>query len=111
MMAVAFSVLLMTGVYGFYNASSQSYSAGISGQALQDGANIILVKLLKEKRIQRDVYRLSTAVFYMIPNGNANQSVYSRLPRQPLQSSNAERTLLLPGTPLTLQTQRPDGII
>jgi Tfp pilus assembly protein PilW len=31
MMAVAFSVLLMTGVYGFYNTASQTYSSGVSG--------------------------------------------------------------------------------
>ena len=42
MIAVAFSVLLLTGVYGFYDVSSQSYNSGISGQTLQDGANTII---------------------------------------------------------------------
>ena len=72
MMAVAFSVLLMTGVYGFYNASSQTYSSGISGQNLQDGANIVISKIIEGETESGVVYRLSTAVSYMIPNGSAN---------------------------------------
>jgi prepilin-type N-terminal cleavage/methylation domain-containing protein len=75
MMAVAFSVLLMTGVYGFYNASSQVYSTGISGQALQDAANIVLSKIIEGKTESGTVYRLSTAVSFMIPNG-AGSALY-----------------------------------
>ena len=52
MMAVAFSVLLLTGVYSFYNASSQSYSSGISGQTLQDGADIVLSKIIEGEQNQ-----------------------------------------------------------
>jgi len=72
MMAVAFSVLLMTGVYGFYNAASQSYSSGISGQTLQDGTNIVLSKIIKGETESSVVYRLATSVSYRIPNGSAN---------------------------------------
>lgn len=70
MMAVAFSVLLLTGVYGFYNVSSQTYSAGISGQALQDAANIALSQIIEGKTESTGVYRLSTAKSYYIPNLN-----------------------------------------
>jgi prepilin-type N-terminal cleavage/methylation domain-containing protein len=70
--AVAITVLLMTGVYGFYNAASQSYSSGISGQTLQDGADIVLSKIIEGETESGAVYRLSTAVSYMIPNGTAN---------------------------------------
>jgi hypothetical protein len=73
MIGVAFSVLLLTGVYGFYNASSQSYSSGISGQTLQDGANIVLSKIIEGETESGVVYRLATAVSYMIPNGAANE--------------------------------------
>src|SRR5665213_2472258 len=76
MMAVAFSVLLLTGVYGFYNASSQSFSSGISGQNFQDGANIVLSKIIEGESESGVVYRLSTAVSYMIPNGSAS-ALYS----------------------------------
>ena len=72
MVAVAITVLLMTGVYGFYNAASQSYSSGISGQTLQDGADIVLSKIIEGETESGAVYRLSTAVSYMIPNGTAN---------------------------------------
>jgi Tfp pilus assembly protein PilW len=69
MIAVGFSVLLMTGVYGFYNASSQAYSSGISGQNLQDGANIVLSKIIEGETESGVVYRLGTSTSYMIPNG------------------------------------------
>ncbi len=76
MMAVTFSVLLLTGVYGFYNVSSQSYSSGISGQTLQDGTNIVLSKIIGGGTESSVVYRLATSVSYMIPNGSAN-ALYS----------------------------------
>jgi len=66
-------VLLLTGVYGFYNASSQSYSSGITGQTLQDGANIVLSKISEGETEAGTVYRLSTAVSYMIPNGTSSE--------------------------------------
>ena len=74
MMAVAFTVLLMTGVYGFYNVSSQTYSAGISGQTLQDAANIALSQIIEGKTESTGVYRLSTAKSYYIPN--AQQTLF-----------------------------------
>jgi len=72
MIAVAFSVLLMAGVYGFYNTASQDYTSGISGQTLQDGTSIVLSKITEGESEKGIVYRLSTAVSYMIPNGGAN---------------------------------------
>lgn len=71
MMAVAFSVLLMTGVYGFYTTSSQVYSAGISGQNLQQGANIVLSKITEGEPESGTSYSLATAVSFIIPNGTA----------------------------------------
>jgi hypothetical protein len=76
MMAVAFSALLMTGVFVFYNAANQTYSSGITGQTLQDGANIVLSKIIEGETESNAVYRLSTAVSYMLPNGSAN-ALYS----------------------------------
>jgi hypothetical protein len=73
MMAVAFSVLLMAGVYGFYDAASQSYSSGVSGQNLQIGTNIVLSRIIEGDTESGAVYRLSTAVSYMIPNGSGNE--------------------------------------
>ena len=70
MTAVAFTVLLLTGVYGFYNASSQSYSSGITAQSLQDGANIVLSKIIEGSTESNVVFRLSTSTSYYIPNSN-----------------------------------------
>jgi hypothetical protein len=72
MMAVAFSVLLLTGVYSFYTVSSQSYSSGITGQTLQDGTDIVLSKIIEGEIESGVVYRLATSVSYMIPNGATN---------------------------------------
>ena len=72
MMAVAFSALLMTGVFGFYTTASQTYSSGISGQILQDGADIVLSKIIEGETESGAVYRLATSVSYMSPNGSAN---------------------------------------
>ncbi len=72
MMAVAFTVLLMAGVYGFYTTSSQVYSSGISGQNLQDAASIVINKIIEGETESGVVHRLATAVSYMIPNGAAN---------------------------------------
>jgi len=76
MVAVAFSIILMTGVYGFYSASSKSYSSGITGQTLQDTANEILNKIIEGETESGTVFRLATATSYMIPNGSAN-SLYT----------------------------------
>lgn len=73
MVAIGFSVLLMTGVYGFYTASSQSYSAGISGQALQEGANIVISKIIEGGREPSGtIVRLGTSMSFYIPNNNPN---------------------------------------
>jgi hypothetical protein len=79
MMAVAFSVLLMTGVYGFYNIASQTYTSGVNGQTLQDGVNIVLSKIIEGKTESNVVYRLSTAVSYMIPNGSTGDLYYCQV--------------------------------
>ena len=80
LMAVAFSALLMTGVFSFYNTASQIYSTGISGQALQDGANIVLSKIIAGSSEAGIVYRLPTSQTYTIASGlvtaNTN-SLYS----------------------------------
>ena len=76
MMAVAFSALLMTGVFGFYNVANQAYSSGITAQTLQDGANIVLSKIIEGEAESGVVYRLATSVSYMIPNG-AGSALYT----------------------------------
>jgi len=72
MIAVAITLFLMAGVYGFYSTSSQVYNAGISGQILQDGANVILRKILAGETETSTIYRLTSAVSYMIPIGTTN---------------------------------------
>ncbi len=91
LMAVAFTVLLMTGVFGFYNSSNQVYSSGITGQTLQDGANIVLSKVIEGETESNVVYRLSTAVSYMLPNGSANELYSCGGPSQaaPCNASNS----------------------
>lgn len=65
-MAVALSVVLMTGVYGFFTASNQSYSTGVSAQNLQGGVNTALSKIIEGETESGTVYRLSTAVTYTV---------------------------------------------
>lgn len=72
MIGLAFTLFLMAGVYGFYNTASQDYSSGVSGQNLQDGANIALSKIIAGETESGIVFRLSTAISYMIPNGGVN---------------------------------------
>jgi hypothetical protein len=69
MIAISFTVFLMMGVYGFYSTSGQEYNAGIKGQTLQDGANIILSKITRGDVESGTVYRLETGSSYLIPNG------------------------------------------
>jgi len=71
--AIGFSVLLMSAVFGFYNASSQVYSSGIISQNLQDGAVLVLKKIMEGSQESGIVYRLATASSYYIPNGNFSQ--------------------------------------
>lgn len=71
--ASAVTLFLMAGVYGFYVATSQDYASGVSQQTLQNGANTVLSKIIEgETEANNVVFRLSTAVSYMIPNGAAN---------------------------------------
>jgi hypothetical protein len=74
LMAVGFSVLLMTGVFTFYNVSSKSYSSGIAGQSLQDGANIILSKIIEGETENGVVYRLSTSNTYSVASGTSTSN-------------------------------------
>jgi len=69
MMAIAFTALLMSGVFGFYNVSNQILSSGITGQALQDGASIILKKIINGETENGTVYRLSTSWSYNTADG------------------------------------------
>jgi hypothetical protein len=71
LIAVSFSVLLLTAVYSFYNASSQSYTAGVSAQNLQNTANTITTRIMEGESELGVVYRLSTSESYMIPSGTA----------------------------------------
>jgi len=74
MMAVGFTLILMAGVYGFYNSSGQIYSSGIAGQTLQDGANTVIRKII-DGQVEADkiTYRLATSASYFIPDGNPSQ--------------------------------------
>ncbi len=69
LIAVSFTVFLMLGVFGFYDIASQNYNAGLAGQNLQDGANIIIGKITKGDIESGSIYRLDTGQSYLIPNG------------------------------------------
>jgi hypothetical protein len=71
LIAISFTVFLMMGVYGFYDVASQSYNSGISGQTLQDGANLMLNKITRGDLESGTIYRLDTGESYLIPNGTA----------------------------------------
>ena len=69
LVAISFTVFLMMGVFGFYDVASQSYNSGISGQNLQDGANLMLSKITKGDKEAGVIYRLDTGQSYLVPNG------------------------------------------
>lgn len=69
LMAVTFTVLLMTGVYGFYNTSSRVFSSGVTGDTLQNVANVILQKIIEGESESGVVYRLATSDSYAIADG------------------------------------------
>jgi hypothetical protein len=67
----------MAGVLGFFNASRQDYTSGISGQALEDGANLVLKKITEGVlEPNGTLYRLATSAAYYIPNGTLNTLYY-----------------------------------
>lgn len=66
MMSIAFSVLLFTGIYGFFGAASQTFSSGVSGQNLQDGVSIIISKITEGENESGVVYRLSTGMSFAV---------------------------------------------
>jgi len=73
LLAVAFSALLLTGVYGFYSAANQTYSAGISNQTLQDGANVVISKIIEGgTEPGGSVIRLATSGSFYVPTNNPN---------------------------------------
>jgi len=87
--SVAISVLLFTGVYGFFTTTSQVYSNGISGQNLQDGASVVLSKIIEGENESGTIYRLSTAQSFVIPDGTTYLYTCGGTPQTtPCNSSN-----------------------
>jgi hypothetical protein len=58
MIAAVFGVILTGAVLNFYVLSKRTYSSGVSRQWLQDGANIMLSKMIQER------FRLSEAASF-----------------------------------------------
>ncbi len=71
LMSVALTVLLMSAVYGFYITARQVFTSGVSGEGLQDGANIILSKIIEGQTESGKVYRLGTSSTFNIPDANS----------------------------------------
>ncbi|MBF0490682.1 MAG: hypothetical protein HQL15_08750 [Candidatus Omnitrophica bacterium] len=66
MVAVAFTLVLVTVVVNFYNTTRRVYSSGISAQMLQDGCHLVLSKLIEGTKEPTGIYRLSEGVSYNI---------------------------------------------
>lgn len=64
--AIAFTVVLMTIIGSFYNTTRGVNSAGTAGQMLQDGSNLVLSKIIEGKTEPTGVYRLAEATNYSI---------------------------------------------
>ncbi len=64
LMAVAFTSIMFVAVYNTYNMAKQAYNSGIAGQALQDGANLILARIIQGGTEPTGIYRLSEGVSY-----------------------------------------------
>ena len=75
--AVTFTVILMTVIGSFYNTTRVVNASGTAGQMLQDGSNLILSKIIEGKtesivinnNVVPTIYRLSEAVQYCIGTG------------------------------------------
>ncbi len=70
-MALAFTLILMSGVYGFYTISGKVYSSGVAGQNMQDAANLALSKIIDGQVESGVVYRLVTSQTFGVPVGNS----------------------------------------
>ncbi len=62
------TVILVSIVFNFYSIANVAYTSGLTTQALQDGANVILSKIMDGKSEPGGVFRLSEGVSYSIPN-------------------------------------------
>lgn len=70
LIATAFSVLLLGAVVHAYNTAKRAYAAGIAQQGLQDGANIVLGKIIQGTAEPGGVFRLNEATSYDVVSLN-----------------------------------------
>ena len=80
LIATAFSVVLILVVVTFYSVTRKVYSSGLSMQLLEDGANIVLSKIIEGKTEPGGVFRLAQAVSYCFgPGTNCTPSSPNQL--------------------------------
>ena len=68
--STAITIILITILYNFYTVANLIYSTGLSTQALEDGANTVLIKMIEGKSEPTGMFRLAEGVSYTIPSIN-----------------------------------------
>ena len=70
MMATLISVVLFVGIFNFYYVSKSIYALGIARQALEDGAHVVVSKMIEGgTEAGGGTYRLAQGVSYCIGSG------------------------------------------
>ncbi len=69
MVSTACTLALILAVYNFYNLTKQVYTSVLSRQTLQDGANIVLSKIIEGGTEPTGVFRLAQGASYCIGSG------------------------------------------
>ncbi|MBF0618701.1 MAG: type II secretion system protein [Candidatus Omnitrophica bacterium] len=69
LLATACAVVLMVGVFNYNNILRTAFRLGLAGQVLQDGANIIVARIIQGAIEPGGIYRLSQGVSYCIGSG------------------------------------------
>ena len=126
LVATVVATFLIGTVVVFSNAARQAYSGGISGENLQEGANIILAKIIEGGEEPGGVFRLSEATSYNLAGiselhfigtdsverffclNNASTAV---IYHHPTGSGTMDQTIFTapPGATITLRFSIPTG--
>lgn len=69
MVSLTLALIVIIGMFNFYNVTRQVYSSSISRQTLEQGANLVLSKMIEGGTEPGGVYRLMQGVSYCIGAG------------------------------------------
>ena len=106
LIAAAFTVILMMVVVGFYSTIKGGYSSSLAGRSLQEGANLIVAKIIEGSTEATGIFRLSESGIYCIGSG-ANCSGPVTTAEVHFVSSDLKERWYKLGSPTTLVYHHP----